>query len=152
MVAVNAMGDVVNPYSREIIAGARTVKKSVLKIGEADVFANTVSIMGSFIGQKSLNIASKQNTVIGAVLTNAKITKDETNKLAQSGQNGLVLSIQPSHTMFDGDTMFAVSSQKKPSNINAVSAYAPFVVAQAIVNAVTFSESLGGLPSAKDLI
>lgn len=152
IVTVNALGDVVNPYSREIIAGARTVKKSILKIGEADVFANTVSIMGSYIGQKSLNFTSKQNTVIGAVLTNAKLTKDETNKMAQSGQNGLVLSIQPSNTMFDGDTMFAVSSQKKSSNINAVCAYAPFVVAQAIVNAVIFSESLGGLPAAGDLI
>ncbi len=152
IVVVNAMGDIVNPYSREIIAGARTVKKSILKIGDEDLFANTISVMGSFIGQKTLNFAAKQNTVIGSVLTNAKLTKEETNKLAQAGQNGLVLSVQPSHTMFDGDTMFAVSSQKKPSNINAIAAFAPFVVAQAIVNAVTFSKPLGGIPSVSDLI
>ncbi len=151
IVAVNAMGDIVDPHSRNILAGARTIKKSILKIGDEDQFANTLSIMRSFIGQKSLNFASKQNTVIGAVLTNAKLNKEETNKLAQSGQNGLVLSVQPSHTMFDGDTMFAVSSQKKPSNINAVAAYAPLVVAQAIVNAVISSKSLGGIPSASDL-
>ena len=54
--------------------------------------------------------------------------------------------------MFDGDTMFAVSSQKKSTNINSVAAFAPIVVAQAIVNAVTFAESLGGIPSASDLI
>lgn len=152
LMVVNALGDIVDPHSRSIIAGARTIKKTIIKIGESDIFANTLSVMGSYIGQKSLSFSAKQNTVIGAVLTNAKLSKDETNKLAQAGQNGLVLSIQPSHTMFDGDTMFAVSSQKKSTNINSVAAFAPIVVAQAIVNAVTFAESLGGIPSASDLI
>lgn len=150
IVAVNAMGDIVDPESRKIIAGARTIKKSVIKIGDEDLFANTLTIMASFLGQKSMKIASKQNTVIGAVLTNAKLNKNETNKLAQSGQNGLVLSVQPSHTMFDGDTMFAVSSQKKSSDINAIAAFAPLVVAQAIVNAICSAKSVGAIPAASD--
>ena len=150
IVAVNALGDIVDPENRNIIAGARTIKKSVIKIGDEDFFANTLSIMASTLGQKSMNFASKQNTVIGAVLTNAKLNKNETNKLAQSGQNGLVLSVQPSHTMFDGDTMFAVSSQKKSSDINAVAAFAPLIVAQAIVNAIHSAKSVGSIPAASD--
>lgn len=151
IIAVNALGDVVDPVGRNIIAGARTFRKSIVKIGDNDLFANSLSIMASYFGQKSLSFASRQNTVIGAVLTNAKLTKEETNKLAVSGQNGLVLSIQPSHTMFDGDTIFAVSSQKKASNINSVAAFAPLVVAQAIDNAIRSAKGIPGIPSYQDL-
>lgn len=152
IIAVNALGDVVDPVGRNIIAGARTIRKSIVKIGASDLFANSLSIMASYFGQKSLSFASRQNTVIGAVLTNAKLTKEETNKLAVSGQNGLVLSIQPSHTMFDGDTIFAVSSQKKASNINSVAAFAPLVVAQAIDNAIRSAKGIPGIPSYQDLV
>ncbi len=151
IIAVNALGDIVAPNQRKIIAGTRTIKKSIVKIGSDDYFADSLSIMASYLGQKSLGFAARQNTVIGAVLTNAKLTKDETNKLAQAGQNGLVLCVQPSHTMFDGDTMFAVSSQKKPSDVNAVCAFAPHVVAQAILNAVLTAESVKGIPAASDI-
>ncbi len=150
IIAVNALGDVVDPENGKIIAGARTITKGPLRIGEPGYFADSVSFMRSAIGQQALAMASKSNTVIGAVLTNAKLTKNEANKLAQCAQNGLALTIRPAHTMFDGDTIFALASHKKSANIHTLSAYAPEVVARAILNAVSFAESVPKIPARKN--
>ncbi len=150
IIAVNALGDVVDPENGKIIAGARTITKGPLRIGEPGYFADSVSFMRSAIGQQALAMASKSNTVIGAVLTNAKLSKNEANKLAQCAQNGLALTIRPAHTMFDGDTIFALASHKKSANIHTLSAYAPEVVARAILNAVNFAESVPKIPARRN--
>lgn len=152
IVAVNSLGDVVDPDNRNILAGARLVDETAANKNDKILFADTLSILSGKTNQKSLETVSVNNTVIGCVLTNVKLSKDEANKLAQCGQNGLVLSIQPAHTMFDGDTMFAVSSQRKNGNIHAVTAFAPIVAAQAIVNAIRFADSVGGIPAARDFL
>lgn len=147
IIAVNALGDIVDPATQEIIAGARTLTKGPLRIGEPGYFADSLSFMRSAIGQQALSMAAKSNTVIGAVLTNAKLTKNETNKLAQCAHNGLALTIRPAHTMFDGDTIFALASNKKGANIHTLSAHVPIVVAQAILNAINFAESVPNIPA-----
>ncbi|AOH43682.1 peptidase S58 [Anaerolineaceae bacterium oral taxon 439] len=147
IIAVNALGDVVDPDSGKILAGARTISKGPIRIGEPGYFADTLSIMRSTLGQRALAMSAKTNTVIGAILTNARLTRNEANKLAQCAQNGLALTIRPAHTMFDGDTIFALASRKKAGNIHTLAAHAPLVVARAVVNAVRFAEPVGNIPA-----
>jgi L-aminopeptidase/D-esterase-like protein len=138
IVVVNAVGDVVDPAANQIVAGVRSLKKGPLKIGGEGLFADSLEILRGFIGRTALGIASRQNTVIGVVATNAKLRKAHTNKLAQMAQNGVVRAIRPAHTMHDGDTMFALATGQKKVDVNIVGAFAAQVVTQAILNAASF--------------
>ncbi|MEN6522094.1 MAG: P1 family peptidase [Anaerolineaceae bacterium] len=151
IVAVNAFGDVIDPSSGDILAGARPVQKGPLQLGGKEKFANTLDVLRSFTGQTIMKFASSQNTTIGAIVTNARLTKEEANKVAQMGQNGLALTINPAHTMMDGDTLFTMATGKRKADVNIIGAFAPMVVAQAIINAVTNAEPVAGLPSYKIL-
>lgn len=85
------------------------------------------------------------NTVIGVVATNAKLSKDETNKVASMAHDGLAQAVRPAHTMFDGDTIFALSTGEIPANVNVIGAYAAEVTAQAIRDGVRQATSLAGV-------
>ena len=89
--------------------------------------------------------------MIGVVATNAGLTKDEANKVAQMAHDGLARAVRPAHTLFDGDTIFALSTGEKNVDVNIVGAYAAEVMAQAIVRAVLQAKAAGGLPAAADL-
>ena len=135
IVAVNAMGDVVDPESGIVIAGARRPV-----VGG---YANTLEMMKGKIGQKIVDLAS--NTTLAVVATNASLTKVEANKVAQMAQNGLALSIRPVHTMFDGDTVFALSTSKlgkDTGDVNVIGAVAAQVLARAVVRAVLQAKEL----------
>ena len=149
IVAVNAFGDVIDSQG-EIIAGARSLKKGPIQIGEG-LFANTLDVMHNLIGRTILSFASGQNTVIGVVATNAKLSKEQTNKVAQMAQNGVVRAIRPANTMLDGDTIFALATGKKKADVNIIGAYAAQAVSQAIWQAIHHAESMGGVPSASEL-
>lgn len=149
LMVVNAFGDVYEKDSTTIIAGARTLHKGPIKLGSGQEYANTLEIMKSFVGKTVLKIASKQNTVIGVVATNASLSKEEANKVAQMAQNGLARTIRPTHTMYDGDTIFVMATGKQKADVNLIGSYAAEAVANAIVNAVTFAEPMAGLPSVK---
>ncbi len=149
LVAVNAFGDVVDPQNRQIVAGARPMQAGPISIGGKDQFANTLEIMKSFAGRTIMSFASAaSNTVIGVIATNADFNKEEANKLAQMAHNGLALSIRPAHTMFDGDTIFALATGKHRADINIVGAFAAEVMASAVINAVRHARPAGGLPAA----
>ncbi|RLC57011.1 MAG: peptidase S58 family protein [Chloroflexota bacterium] len=141
LVAVNAFGDVVDPATGEILAGARKLR--------SDELADTLATMRTFAGKAILRFAS--STVIGVVATNARLTKEEANKVAQMAQDGIARAVRPAHTMFDGDTLFALATSDKRADVNLVGAYGAEVVAQAIVRAVRAAESAGGLPAYRDL-
>ena len=149
MMVVNAFGDIYEKDSQIIIAGATTIHKGPLKLGTGKTFANTMETMKSFMGRTVLNIASKQNTVIGVVATNARLSKEEANKVAQMAQDGLARTIRPTHTMYDGDTIFVMATGKQKADVNLIGAYAADVVADAIVNAILFADPAGGLSSAR---
>ncbi len=147
IVAVNAFGDVVDPDTGTIIAGTR---KPVI-----GGFVNTVKRMQGDLGQTLLGFA---NTTLAVVATNTYLTKEAANKVAQMAHDGLARSIRPVHTMFDGDTVFALATGKPPKkgkskegNPSVVGAAAAEVLAQAVVRAVRQAESLGGVPAARDL-
>jgi L-aminopeptidase/D-esterase-like protein len=150
IVAVNAFGDVIDPQTSQIIAGARATKVGPVKLGAKGYFADTLMVMRSLIGRTALNFASRANTVIGVIATNAKLDKNETNKIAQMAHNGLALTIRPAHTMFDGDTIFALATDKKNADVNIVGAFAVEVMAEAVLRGVRAAKSIAGLPAASD--
>ncbi len=152
IVAVNAFGDVVDPENGHILAGTRSVHKGPINIGDTGIFADTLDVMKNFVGRAVLSITSRQNTVIGVVATNAKLDKEQTNKIAQMAHDGLARTIRPAHTMLDGDTIFALATGKKAVDANLVGAYAAEAVAQAIVRAVLAAGPLPGYPSASDFM
>jgi L-aminopeptidase/D-esterase-like protein len=85
---------------------------------------------------KALTSASAGNTIIGVVATNAKLNKEGANKVAQMAQAGLARTVRPAHTMYDGDTIFALSTGKLQADVNLIGAFAAEVFAEAIVRGV----------------
>jgi L-aminopeptidase/D-esterase-like protein len=145
IVAVNAFGDVVDPQDGTIIAGTRN------PVGGG--FADTVKRMQGGLGQTILGLG---NTTLALVATNAYLNKEGANKMAQMAHDGLARTIRPAHTMFDGDTVFALATGKKPKrgegcDPSVVGAVAVETLSQAVVRAVRMADSLGGIPAACDL-
>jgi len=149
LVAANPFGDVVDPSTGEILAGARKLR--------SDEPADTLAVMRSMVSKAGPRFASfdrprtTSNTVIGVVATNARLTKEEANKVAQMAQDGIARAVRPAHTMFDGDTLFALATGGKRADVNLVGAYAAEVVAQAVVRAARAAEGAGGRPAWRDL-
>ncbi len=140
IVAVNAFGDVVDPKSGEIIAGARGIKG----------YADTLKVMKSFVGKKVMSFSSgPANTVIGVVATNVKFNKEQITRVAQMAHNGLARTVRPAFTLLDGDTVFALSSGEVEMDLNIVGAYAAIAYQEAILSAVMNAEKAGGVPAAK---
>jgi L-aminopeptidase/D-esterase-like protein len=141
IVAVNALGDVVDPRSGEVLAGLR--KRGCNQI------EGTLNAMRGLMGKMALRFAA--NTVVGVVATNARLTKDEANKVAQMAQDGVARAIRPAHTMLDGDTLFALATGTASGDVNLVGAYAAEAVSDAIVNGVRAAQTADGLPAHRDL-
>jgi L-aminopeptidase/D-esterase-like protein len=146
LVAVNAFGDVVDPQTGAILAGARSRKSKSMRMGEPGYFGDTLKIMKTLYGRTTMAVATHFNTVIGVVATNAKFDKAEATKIAQMAHDGLARAIRPAHTMLDGDTIFALSTGRRRADVSTVGAYAAEAVAQAIVRAARMAASAGGLP------
>ncbi|MDP2976760.1 MAG: P1 family peptidase [Anaerolineales bacterium] len=150
IVAVNAFGDVIDPQTGKILAGARSTKLGPIQFGSADYFADTLAVMKTLAGRTILKLAMSRNTVIGVVATNAKFNKAQATKMAQMAQDGLARAIRPAHTMLDGDTIFALATGQKKADVSIVGAFAAEVFAQAILRAVREAKPAGGLPAASE--
>ncbi len=146
VVAVNAAGDVIDHRTNKILAGTRSLSK-----GKSKYFLDSLEFMRSLAGRLVMNIASHQNTVIGVVATNAKLSKEEANKVAQMAHDGLAMVIRPAHTMMDGDTIFTMATGHKAADVNIVGAFAAQVFAEAIINAVMNAKAAAGLPTASEV-
>jgi L-aminopeptidase/D-esterase-like protein len=151
MAAVNAFGDVVDPESGQIVAGARSVQAGGIEPGSPGYFADTLRVMESLVDQPGMWFRPRENTVIGVVATNAQLNKEQVNKVAQMAQDGLARSVRPAHTMFDGDTIFALATGEHPADVNIVGAFAAQVVARAILRGVRAASPIKNLPAAPDL-
>jgi L-aminopeptidase/D-esterase-like protein len=141
LVAVNAAGDVVDEDG-SILAGLRDAPESNHFFGSL----NLMRMMARYAPG-----AGGENTVIGVVASNAKLDKEGTNKVAQMAHDGLAEAVRPAHTLFDGDTIFALSTGEIDANVSAIGAYGAVVVAQAIRNAVRAATPLGGMRALNDL-
>lgn len=145
LVAVNAIGDVIDPNNGSIVAGLRSGKLGPLRVGGKGQFADTLAMMKKPVGRGILSLASRSNTVIGVVATNAKLNKAQATKMAQMAQDGLARAIRPAHTMLDGDAIFALSTGTRKADISLLGAFAAEVMAEAIVRGVKMARSAGGL-------
>jgi L-aminopeptidase/D-esterase-like protein len=141
IVVVNALGDVVDPQTGQIIAGTRK------PFGQG--FAGSLETMRTLLGKAAMAMT---HTVIGVVATNAALDIPQVNFVAEMAHDGVARAVRPAHTLLDGDTLFALSAGRKRSDPNLVGAYAAEVVAVAIVRAVRAARSADSLPSASDLV
>jgi L-aminopeptidase/D-esterase-like protein len=146
LMIVNAFGDVWDPESRQIIAGARKMGSNAKTFSRAD----TLETMRSLLGRTTVSFAAGQNTVIGVVATNSRLTKDEANKVAQMAHNGIATTVRPAHTMFDGDTIFAISLGSRDADVSIVGAYGAIAVEKAILSGTRAARAIEKIPSAFD--
>lgn len=141
IVAVNCLGDVIDPEDGKAVAGVLNEDKDGLR--------NTEDIMLlQYDNKKNLY---NGNTTIGAIVTNAKLTKAETNKVASMAHNGYGRTIYPVHTMYDGDTIFSIATGKVEADVNVVGLLATRTMERAIVKAVKNTMSIYGYKSYMDL-
>jgi L-aminopeptidase/D-esterase-like protein len=142
IVAVNAVGDIIDPETGRVVAGARNPNGSL---------ADVRRLMRS--GAVTEPPRPSENTTIAVVATNARLTKAQANRMALMADDGLARAIVPSHTLGDGDTVFALATGRWSGepNISLIGALAAEALADAIVRAATQATGLGGLPAARDL-
>jgi L-aminopeptidase/D-esterase-like protein len=135
LVVVNALGDVRDPSTGKIVAGARTAPDS-------REFADSQKLM---IERPPQGLV-RANTTLAVVVTNAAISKVEATKLARLAGLGMARAIYPVNTMSDGDTIFALSLGNLRANIDSLGAAAADCVVQSILRAVRSARTLGGIP------
>jgi len=143
IVAVNPLGDVIDPHRGAVIAGARTNDGSLadarrlLRSGAATV----------------LSSAAAENTTIAVVATNARLTASEATRVAEMADAGYPRAIAPVHTIADGDTVFtlATGAWRGAADVTTVGALAADLVADAIVRAIREATSVAGVPAVRDL-
>lgn len=144
LVAVNAIGDVIDPATSKVVAGARTADGRGLRDSMASI------CRGELPGRLQAGMA----TTIGIVATDAVLTKAQANKLASMAHDGLARSINPVHTQTDGDTLFALATGGSglPGQMTLLGALAAEVTARAVLNAVRAARGLRepDLPSATE--
>ncbi len=140
--AVNSVGDVVDAAGN-ILAGVRMPPDG------SGGFAGMLNILrGMSASAPSVDV--RENTVIGVVATNARLTKAEANFAASMAHDGLARAVVPAHTAFDGDTLFTLATGTQAADVSLVGALAAEVVAQAIRNAVLQATSLDDVRAASD--
>jgi len=143
VVAVNAVGDVQDPATGRLIAGARS----------ADGRSLQGAVQGILAGQVPQALLPGTATTIGVVASDARLTKAQCQKLAQIAHDGLARTINPAHTMWDGDTLFALATGRvaAPASMMLLGVLAAEAMARAVVNAVLGAKGLPDLPAAGEM-
>lgn len=143
IVAVNAVGDVVDPQTGRIVAGTRS-RDGRRILGALNAINQ---------GEELPVLLGGTATTIGVVATNARLDKSRTTRVAQMAHDGLARSINPVHTQYDGDTIFALATGGLTAEVNAtlVGILAAEVVARAVLQAVRTAKSLPGVPAAGEV-
>lgn len=142
LVAVNAVGDVVDPTTGAVVAGARNPDGSIAGIRK-------LLREGAVLAEPRAG----ENTTIGVVATNAALSKTDANRFALMADDGFAKAIVPSHTVGDGDTVFALATGRWTGDVSltVLGALAAEVMAEAIVRAVSMADSIPNVPSAREL-
>jgi L-aminopeptidase/D-esterase-like protein len=140
-VAVNCLGDVLDPSTGARLAGP-------LDKGMQGPVGTEEIMVASYADKKNL---FSGNTTIGVVATNAALTKSEAAKIASMAQNGYAMTIRPAHSMYDGDTVFALSTGDVQAELTTVGFLAARLTARAVVAAVKNAAPLCGLTCYSEL-
>jgi len=146
LIAVNCRGDIRDPATGRLVAGARTPDGAALRDTERTLLA----------GNAATEAQVGANTTIGVVATNRTLDKAQCNRLASVAHDGLARAIVPAHTRWDGDTLFTLATNTLPAPEETrmhdlLDVAAAAAVASAILDAVGAATGLEGLPSARDL-
>lgn len=141
LVAVNCLGDVIDPATGRIVAGAFQQEPFRFLNSEAGLLQQCEPAENRFAG----------NTTIGAIITTANLTKAQATKVASMAHDGYARSMRPAHTLLDGDTIFTLSVGGVAADISAVGAMAAKVMEQAVLAAVRSAASLAGFSSCQDI-
>jgi L-aminopeptidase/D-esterase-like protein len=138
LAAVNAVGDIIDPHTGKIVAGARQNATSM-------EFADSARAMkaGRTTG------FTRSNTTLVVVATNARLNKVEATKLAQLANLGVARTINPVNTMSDGDVVIALSVGNAQANVESLGVAAAEAVSESILRAVRLAPTLGGVPGLK---
>lgn len=141
LVAVNAVGDIIDPRDGHVVAGARGADGKLLD-------PRQLLLQGA-----ARQGRAGENTTIGVVATNAKLTKVQAEKMAQMANDGYARAIYPSHTPGDGDTIFslATGTWSGQADYGTIGSLAAEAMGEAVVRAATQATASNGLPSAHDL-
>ena len=144
IVAVNAVGGIFDPDTGALVAGPRREDGATMH-DSMELITSPGFARGSPIGPT--------NTTLGVVATNARLNKEQVNKLASVAHDGLAMAVRPAHTMSDGDTMFALATGAldQPADMDRLCAASTLCVSRAIVRGVRKAEGIGGVPSIKEL-
>jgi len=137
VIAVNCVGDVYDAGKK--LAGARSADGASFIDSESIILDKVTDLFSG-------------NTIIGCIVTNAKLTKSQATKLASLGHNGIARAVRPAHTVFDGDTIFAMCTGEVEATIDAVGVLASRAVECAIINAVNNADTVGEYIAVKDFI
>ncbi|HYL80200.1 MAG TPA: P1 family peptidase, partial [Candidatus Acidoferrum sp.] len=143
LTVVNAFGDVRDPRTGEILAGARVAR-------ESRRLADTAATMRRGTTHRGY---SGENTTLAVVATNARLTKVQATKMAQLAQHGLVRTIVPVHTTLDGDLVVSLATGEvaaEPVDLNALGLAAADTVAESILRAIRKATTLAGIPAWQD--
>lgn len=142
IVAVNSVGDIIDPSTGRVVAGT---------LNPDDTFADARLLLRS--GASRQRPRPAENTTIGLVATNAKLTKAQTTKVAMMADDGYARAISPAHTMGDGDTIFAFATGKFEGEVDAsmIGALAAEAMADALLAAVREATGAGGVKAIRDL-
>jgi L-aminopeptidase/D-esterase-like protein len=148
-VVVNAFGDVLDPDSDQILAGARKSKNSVQ-------WANSTKRMKQGVTRKQFGMTnsfdpSVFNTTLGVIATNANLTKKEIHQVAQIAHSGLAKVISPLHTTFDGDLIFTLSIGKEKGDVNTIGLLGEVALIESVKRAVTKAKGFGIIPAYQDI-
>ena len=147
LIACNALGDVIDPETAQVIAGARSVDGKRLLDSRRALLA----------GEAPQPLIAGTNTTIGVIATDAVITRLQATRLAQMGHDGLARSINPVHTMSDGDTLFALGTgaSGRSAGMMTLGTMAAEVTARAVARAVRAAQGITvgalHLPACADL-
>ena len=141
LVVVNAVGDVIDPATGRVVAGARNADGSLADARRLLRFGMQPAV------------SPGRNTTLAVVATNARLTKAQASRVALMADDGLARALNPSHTTSDGDTVFALATGRwnGTASVDAVGGLAAEVVAEAIVRAVREAIGLPGIPAVRDL-
>jgi len=140
LIVVNAWGDVIDPTSGHVIAGPRDLA--------GGGFLRTADLLKQ---RRMRRPFPTSNTVVGVVATNVRLRKAQTHRLAQMAQVGLARTIDPCGSMYDGDTLFVLSSGDRRCDMNVLGVGAVDAVTEAVQRAVLQAESVAGVPAVRDL-
>jgi L-aminopeptidase/D-esterase-like protein len=145
LVAVNAAGDIVDPATGQVVAGARADD------GKTLLDARTLMRAGRIPPS-----APRQHTTLGVVATNATLTKTQAKRVAQMAHDGFARAIYPSHTSGDGDAIFALATGVKPAtagtdDASRIGSLAALAMSDAILRAVRQATGVPGFPALRDL-